>query len=108
MRCRADLLAGIGYEVEAEVGVCAIVGLERGQAAEHVPGKQVVPGMAGAVDSHAVVGTGSAYVVHVGVKPGGEARCLTCRCGYIGGEWHSARAGQQAVRHIHMRDNGAR
>jgi hypothetical protein len=39
MACLAD-------EGEPEFGVAA-VGLERGQAAEHVPGEQVLPGLAG-------------------------------------------------------------
>jgi hypothetical protein len=45
-----------------ESGVAA-VDLRRGQAAEHVPGEQVLPGLAG---------PRTADVVRVGVQPGGE------------------------------------
>jgi len=67
----ADLLPCLADEGEPELGVAAAE-FDRGQAAEHVPGEQVLPGLAGAADRHPVVGPCAADVVHVSVQPGRE------------------------------------
>jgi hypothetical protein len=107
VRGGADLLAGLADEGEPEFGVAA-VGLERGQAAEHVPGEQVLPGLAGAADRHPVVGPCAADVVHVGVQPGREACRLAGGGGHVRGVRGLAGPCEQPVGHLHVRGYAAR
>jgi len=107
VRGGADLLACLADEGEPEFGVAA-VGLERGQAAEHVPGEQVLPGLAGAADRHAVVGPRAADVVHVGVQPGREACRLAGGGGHVCGIGRLAGPSEHAVGHLHVRGHAAR
>jgi hypothetical protein len=107
VRGGADLLACLADEGEPEFGVAA-VGFERGQAAEHVPGEQVLPGLAGAADRHPVVGPRAADVVHVGVQPGREPRRLAGGGGHIRGIGRLAGPCEHAVGHLHVRGHAAR
>jgi hypothetical protein len=68
---------------------------------------QVLSGAAGAVDRHAVIGTSRADVVHVSMQPG----CKSCRLagcgGYVCRVRRSASPGEQAVSHLHVRDDSS-
>jgi hypothetical protein len=107
VRGGADLLACLADEGEPEFGV-APVGLERGQAAEHVPGEQVLPGLAGAGDCHAIVGPCAADVVHVGVQPGCEACRLAGGGSHVRCVWRLAGPCEHAVGHLYVRCYAAR
>jgi hypothetical protein len=107
VRGGADLLACLADEGESEFGVAA-VGLERGQAAEHVPGEQVLPSLAGAADRHPVVGSCAADVVHVGVQPGREPRRLAGGGGHARCVRSLAGPREHAVGHLHVRGHAAR
>jgi hypothetical protein len=107
VRRGADLLPGFADEREPEFRVAAVE-LERGQAAEHVAGQQVVPGLAGSADRHAVVGPCAADVVHVGVQPGGESCRLAGGGGHVRGVRRPAGPREQAAGHLHVRGHAAR
>jgi hypothetical protein len=102
-----DLLACLADEGEPEFGVAA-VGLERGQAAEHVPGEQVLPGLAGTADRHPVIGSCTADVIHVGVQPGREPRRLAGGGGHVCGIGRLAGPREHAVGHLHVRGHAPR
>jgi hypothetical protein len=101
------LLPCLADEGEPEFGVAAVE-FERGQAAEHVPGEQVVPGLAGSADRHAVVGPRAADVVHVGVQPGGESCRLAGGGGHVCGVRRLAGPREHAVGHLHVGGHAAR
>ena len=100
MRRHANLLPRLSNQRQRQARVCPL-NLERGQAAQHVTGKQTLPSAPGPVNSQPVIDTRGTDIVQVTMQPRGKTRRLDTGTGARMSSYR--RMGRQAR---HARRNG--